>query len=479
MKLKNLAAVVLSISLVAVSCDDTTDNIGQSLTDNMDRIKIYTDTFNVSTRSIKADAVLSRTTTGTLGRIVDPETGTQITGDITTTFHVIEDGNTLKKDSLACYQNEGKIYADSCVLRFFVASALGDSLATMKSTLYELSKPLLESEKTYTDFDPLKEGFIRTDENAIKIAKTYTTKDFTIDKSTRESSSYVPYIHIALNGPYTDKNGKTYSNYGTYILQMLFDHPEYFKNSVTFANKVCPGFYLKTESGLGSMAYISISNLSVYYRIQPKEGQIYTSYMNFSGTEEVKQHTTIKNDEKIADLINDNSCTYLKTPAGIFTELTLPVEDIMSNHIGDTLNTAKIKIQRINSSVENEYALKSPSNLLMVQKDSLYSFFDKAQIPDDKKSFVSSLSSNTYTFSNISSLIRDMYKIKVSGKASEDWNKVVLVPVEVTKSSINNVATVVKVNHDMSVTSTRLVGGSENPYDDIKISIIYSKFSGE
>ena len=89
MKLNCLSVIVLLLSMVVVSCDDTTDTIGQSLTDNMDHVKIYTDTFTVSTQSIKAGPVLSRTVIGNLGRLKDPDTDSYISSDFTTKFHVL------------------------------------------------------------------------------------------------------------------------------------------------------------------------------------------------------------------------------------------------------------------------------------------------------------------------------------------------------------------------------------------------------
>ena len=220
-----MAACALLLSMVAVSCNDNTDTIGQSLTDNVDQIKIYTDTFNVSTRSIKAGPVLSRTATGNLVRIKDPETGSLITGDITTKFHVLSNLNIPSKEDLYSFKNNGEILADSCDIRFYFADFEGDSLATMKATLYELAKPLQEDGKYYTDFDPLKDGFVRTDENAIKIGKTYTLWDLTISKAERESTNHANNIRIMITGPYTDKNGNTYPNYATYILRNYYEHP--------------------------------------------------------------------------------------------------------------------------------------------------------------------------------------------------------------------------------------------------------------
>ena len=143
-----MAACALLLSMVAVSCNDNTDTIGQTLTDNMDQVRIYTDTFTVSTRSIKAGPVLSRTATGNLGRMKDPETGSLITGDITTKFHVLSNLNIPSKEDLYYFKNNGEILADSCDIRFYFADFEGDSLATMKATLYELAKPLQEDGNT-------------------------------------------------------------------------------------------------------------------------------------------------------------------------------------------------------------------------------------------------------------------------------------------------------------------------------------------
>lgn len=194
MKLNCLSVIVLLLSMVVVSCDDTTDTIGQSLTDNMDHVKIYTDTFTVSTQSIKAGPVLSRTVIGNLGRLKDPDTDSYISSDFTTKFHVLSNYSILGKDSVFSYKTTGEFMADSCELRFYFSDYVGDSLATMKATLYELDKPLKENESFYSDFDPLKEGYVRTDANAIKIGKSYTLSDYTIQKSEREAENHAPNI---------------------------------------------------------------------------------------------------------------------------------------------------------------------------------------------------------------------------------------------------------------------------------------------
>ncbi len=483
--MKTIIYTVIAIMscITIASCDDTTDSIGNSLTDNMDMLKVTTDTFNVATRSIVADSVLSRSTTGYLGKIRDIETGNYITGDFMAQFSTLENYKLPEKDSIVSLQ-DGEVIADSCSIRLFYTDYYGDSLATMNITAYEMNEPMKEGVKYYSNFDPIAEGLIRND--GMKVNKTYTLTDLSIsDEDRADESSYTPNIKINLNKPYTDKNGVTYNNYGTYIMRMYYEDPDRFKNSYNFIHEVCPGFYFKTNDGIGSMAYITVSQLNIYFRYL--NDSTYVGTTSFSATEEVLQTTNISNDKQnIADLANDNTCTYLKTPAGIFTEITLPVDEITENHSNDTINTAKISLTRINNNTHDEYSLNAPSTLLMIPKDSLYTFFENGDNVDYKKSFIATYSSSTnqYTFNNISGMITYMADIKKKGLAENsnwlnehpDWNRVVVIPVSVTTNSSSQI---VKIVHDMSLTSTKLVGGSENPYEPIKINVIYSKFNHE
>lgn len=490
MKTRSLAALLLLITILT-ACDDTTESIGASLTDNMDHLQITTDTFSVTTRSIVADSVLSRNTTGYLGKIKDPETGAYITGDFMMQFNTLEDYFFPTKDSIESKDELGNVYVDSCEIRLYYDDFYGDSLAAMKLSVYELAKPYEEGQNYYSNYDPFEQGYIR--EDGIVKSKMYALTNMGLSDSLRKSSSYSPNIRIPLNDPYTDKDGKTYKNYGTYILQKYYENPEITKNSYNFIHQICPGFYVKIQEGLGSMATIYNSQLNLYFRYRSKytkdnttKDTTYVGTTTFAGTEEVLQHTHITNDKQtISTLAADNSCTYLKTPAGIFTEMTLPVDEIVYNHENDTLNTAKITLSRINNNTHGDYTLSTPSTLLIVEKDSMYTFFESNKIADNKLTYLSTFANNGYTFNNISGLIRHMAEAKEKGLQSNpnwlalhpDWNKVVLVPVSTEYVTVGQNQVLAKVSHDMSMTSTRLVGGSANPNQPIRISVIYSKFS--
>lgn len=467
MKIKLLISICLSV-LLTCSCDDTTDGLGVSLTNNLDKLAVSTDTFVVTSRSIIADSVLSMSTTGYLGKIKDPETGAYITGDYMTQFHSFEGYTFPDADSIVS-KIDGEIVADSCELRLYYGDFFGDSLATMKLRVHEMSTPMFENSLYYSSFDPIKEGYIRAD--GIQKDRVYTLTDMNLDKSVRWGNDYSANIRVVLNDKYTDKNGKEYNNFGTYIMQSYYSHPEYFKNSYTFTKNVVPGLYVTHQGGLGSMAYINISQLNVYFRYIT-EDSIYNATASFAGTEEVLQTTRISNDKDVLkQLISDETCTYIKTPSGIFTELTLPIDEIMSGHERDSLNTAKLTLTSFCSTDDNGKALPAPSTLLLVPADSIITFFENNNTINYRTSFYASYSedNNSYTFSNIGSLIQIMHK----NRSSKNWNKVVLIPVTFTT---NNSGAIVKVAHDMSLSSTRLVGGAANPHEPIKISVIYSKF---
>ena len=80
MKAKWIAGILLTAITIS-ACDDDTANIGSSLTKDVDHFAIVSDTFDVSTRSILIDSVLSQNSTCYLGRIKDPITGDYITSD--------------------------------------------------------------------------------------------------------------------------------------------------------------------------------------------------------------------------------------------------------------------------------------------------------------------------------------------------------------------------------------------------------------
>lgn len=490
MKILRLLTVLVIAALTFAACDDTTEGIGGSITNKIDNINISNSAFNVTTKSIVADSVLSRNNTGLIGKMKDPEIGNYVKGDYMTQLSVLP---TFSVDTLDYIKqaNNGSIEADSCYLLVSYNASYGDTIAPMKVTAYEMTRPMSENKEYYSNYDAFKEGWVS--ENNQHWSSNYNLSN----------TSDLKNFKIYLNKKYK-KDGKTYKNYGSYIMQTYAEHPEYFKTNFKFLHNVCPGFYIKNVGGTGNMAKIWNTELIFYWTrkktINKDSTAVSIGYNRFDGTEEVLQLNKIENDtENLKKLASKDQekCTYLKSPAGIFTEVTLPIEDIMKGHEKDTLNTATISFPRLNNENEdNPYNFATPSTILMVQKDSLQSFFEKSKLADSRTSYTASYSStgtykNAYTFQNIANLVSAMYKNKGKG---ENWNKVVLVPVNVITTTQGYTTVISKINHDMSLASTRLIVGTDDPDKDyttdektgkkvasgpIRIKVIYSKFKEE
>ena len=479
---KWLMAGIAMLTIAISSCDEDTNTMGYSLTSDADRFSLVPDTFLVSTRSIKADSVLARSSYCYLGCIKDPETGAYISSDFTTQFNVLEKESSYlfaEKSSITSLDANGEPIATECNLNIVINDYKGDSLVAMKLLVEELDKPIEENRPYYSNFDPEASGYVRND--GLKQAKVYSMTDMTLSDSlryVRQKNNYYSYISIPLNKQYKAKDGTVYSNYGTYLMRTYYKHPEYFKNSISFIKNVCPGFYIKTIDGQGVMAEILNIQLEIKFKYSVN-GKEYEGNKTLYGTEEVMQTTHISNDKSQIDrLVNNNECTYLKTPAGIFTEVTLPVDDIKKGHDNDSIISAKISFQRmVETNARTEELLQDATELLMIERDSLYSFFENSKVTNNRTSFLAVYNAtlNTYSYNNISGLINHMYSIR--NKGSENWNKVVLIPVKTstTTSSSYSSSTVTGINNEMSITSTRLVGGSANPYAPVRISVIYNQ----
>lgn len=484
-KARILAAIAF-FSVLFAACDDNSETIGNSLTNNVDRFDVITDTFQVNTSSYIVDSVLSRSLYNYIGHIKDPETNSYVKSGYTTQFAIVENFDNISqfpdKDSIASLNDKGEIIADSCILSIYFYSSIGDSLNPMKLTLHELAKPVADGRAYYTDFDPEEEGLIRNDSKAIRKNKSYTVVDLNLPDSARSlivNKTNMENISISLNDEYCDKDGKTYENYGTYLLRKYYENPNNFKNSYNFVNNVCPGFYIKSTGGLGVMSEVYMTELLVYYRFTLND-TIYNGSKLFSGTEEVMQTTNISNDKNsIQSLAADNTCTYMKTPAGIFTEVELPIDDIKANHELDTISSAKIVFTHYSKDEKSNISI--PKSVMMLPKDSLHSFFENKELPNNRTSYVANYNStlNTYTFNNISGLISTMYNSRMAGKASKDWNKVLLVPVTITQNTSSSSASIVNVSNDMSLKSVKLIGGKNNTHRPITISVIYNRFRKE
>ena len=478
--MKKYFRLLLSASIFTcfIACDDNTGNLGESLMPDKDDISIGTNTYEATTRSLLAgDSILAKTSTAYLGKYTDPLYGT-FEADFLAQFHCVEDfefpENGVAGDT-----------AISAEIKLYLTSYFGDSINPCHLSVYPLNKVLEDNQSYYTNIIP--EEYY--DATLPPLAnRPFTAQDKVIPDSITSANGYVPYISIPLP-----------QEFGTEIIRKYYETDsqgkhigkQYFANADAFINNVCKGMYFKCDQGDGTILYILQAQLNVtfgYYEISStgKADSLITVIAQFAGTQEVIQANRFQTDmETLNKLVEeDGSCTYLKTPAGIFTEVTLPMDEIAANHIekGDTLNSVKLTFTRYNENItDSEGSLKHlmgiPHTLLMVRKKDMYTFFEKNAVIDNKTSYLTSFNENynTYTFSNIAQLITHCIAEKNNannGSLDKDWNKVVLIPVVTTSDTSGNIVT---IRHNLNLTSARLMGGF-NEENKLQVRITYSKF---
>lgn len=482
MKFKSFTAIAIS-AMAVFSCSTDTDTLGSSLTNESDLLEVSTGTFHAYTHSVLVDSVYARNYNTYFGQVKDPETGAYVKTEFMAQFNMQENiqlpdiGDMLSKDE------DGNVVADSCEiwLVFDKSACYGDSLTALKMNILELDKPMIDADNYYSNYDPRKEGYIR--EDGLKKSLLFSLSNLTYSDSIRSISDYTDLIRIRLSDKYTDKEGIEYNNYGTYILRNYYTHPEYFKNSYSFILNLCPGFYFEVADGLGLMAKFVQMEMRTFYHFN-YNNTTYVSFLANSSTPEVLQTTQVTNDkDALMRLVEDQSCTYLKTPAGIFTEVTLPVNEITQSHANDSLLSVSVSFQRRNSATKAQYHLMSaPSNIMMLPTDSLRAFFEEEKSFDYKTIFTSSLATtNSYNFSNIGNLITLMRDNKKKGLASDpewvtkhpNWNKVLLVPVAMTYTNNTQSNNVTVIENQMGLESTMLIGGAFTP---IEVNVIYARY---
>lgn len=490
-----IAAIACAISIFA-SCGDDTASIGSSMMPSQDSLSTFNETFPIETRSLLTGPVVANTSNCYIGSFIDPETGARTTSSFLAQFHLQED-YTLPSEQLIMKDKDGKVIADSCVIRIFHDKYYGDSLTTMKLTATDLrlDKIMEEGKTYYTNIDPLE--YVNPTPR-VKASATYTVVDQNLDSYTTSLSS----------GNYRSIPIQLGADYGTYILRNFYEHPEYFKNSYTFAHNVCPGFYIEHTGGVGALINSDVTALDVYFRYQENDTTVTRAWMRLAATQEVIQNTTISHDN-LASLFDaegyaydkqGHPYTYIKSPAGIHTEITLPVDQMTAGkHMNDTLNSARFTLRRYVAEEQNPTLLDPPPYLLLVRKGYANEFFAKNKLPDSETSFLCEYNSSTnaYTFNNIAPLItflrkmrdnesgvlpsdsEDVKKAKWAAWEAEnpDWQKLELLPVNADYTTVSyglsSKKVLVGIRNDYNLRSVRLEGSKNG---EVLLNVIYSRF---
>lgn len=495
---KSAAIIALTLTALATACTDDTSSVGTDVMPSGDQITTTSQTYQISTTTVQVDSVLANTSNSQIGSIIDPEMRVRTTCDFLAQFHV-PDNFALPKSDIIYRNADGQPEADSCVVRIYFSQYYGDSLATMKLQVRELDKDRImeESKYYYTNLNPLE--YLRTDGQGVNKSLTYAVKDLTVGEDQNNGTRY--YRSIAVKLP---------TDYGTQLLRHYYDRPQDFANSYEFIHHVCPGFYFQSAGGVGTMITAEMMCLDLYFRYHSTTtagaDTIVDGMQRMGATAEVLQNTRITNeypDQVSLPELQAQPCTYVKTPAGLFTEATVPVSDIVGGeHYNDSINQVKLVLRRYNSTSQSAYKLPKPQYLLLIRKNRMKDFFEQDKLADNRESYLTEYSetNNVYQFSNIASLVsllrdeRDRaagvthtdteaqrlqkYAAWEALPENADWNKVYILPVDAEYATITttlgNQKKLMRIQNNHSLSSTRIEGGNGHPID---ISVIYGRFN--
>jgi len=112
MKCKWITAIAFT-AMAILSCSEDTEGIGQSLTDETDKLEVTTGVFSATSRSIQVDSVYSKHFDCYFGKVKDPETGAYVKSEFMTQFNILED-MVMPDRSKILGSYDGDIAADSC-----------------------------------------------------------------------------------------------------------------------------------------------------------------------------------------------------------------------------------------------------------------------------------------------------------------------------------------------------------------------------
>lgn len=481
MKVKYLWASLLAF--VLFSCDDTTGTLGLDMMPDSDKIALGAHTFDVSTETMLAGPVFAKTSMGYLGKYTDPEFGSFDADFLTQLTCTDKFEFPLERMVPVDPKADQKEYeATAASINLYYTSYFGDSLNVCRLSVYELNKELVKQNQNnyYTNIDPAQ---YYDSTNGLIAKKAYSAVDLSISEATRKGSTFYPSVGV--NFPLAKANG---------FIKLFQTSKAQGKNFKDEFAKAFKGIYVKCDNGDGTVLYVDQVHLNISFKVYATDSlghfpikrkqagyttidSTYTTTATFGSTKEVIQANRFKNDKTLEDLAKISDYTLIKSPAGLFTKVKLPIGEIWNSPDSvknDTLNSVKLSFNAYNKTEESKFGMSAPSYLLMLRAKDLNTFFEDNLLTNNITSFLAAYSSTTnqYTFTNITRLISTSIAEKkkaTSGTVPKDFTEdMVLVPVSVAFDSNSNL---ISIRHDLKPGYVKLKGGENNK---LKLEVIYS-----
>jgi hypothetical protein len=428
------------------ACNDTIDTIGMGIQPPEDKIAIYSTIITIdSACTVKVDSIYTKTVNGLLGNFYDPDYGDIKAGYICQYYPSLGFADSVVNNTI-----------DSVRLRIYYDTFFGDSLTPMEVSVYQVTKQPL-GDNYYTAVNP--DDYCETKQAWAK--KTYTARDLNVSDSVYSSSTYYKNIVVPLP-----------TEWGQELYNKYVANGRKFSSLSDFNENFFYGTYLESSFGTGNLIQADITEILVFYREFYKtdagSDTIVTNAAALTVTEEVMQLNCFENIYSDKLLERNDEKMYLKTPAGVFSKIIIPIPQIIEK-IGNR------KFSRVQLSIgacaqeTRDFTLPLPgtgafsstakAKLLLIEPDSVKSFFENQKVADSQTAYTTTYSSSTqqYAFDNIANLVQN-----AMAKAPNKNLEVLLIPVQVEYYADSYSEMDYSTSHYLYPSAVTLKKGSDN-----------------
>lgn len=391
--------------VMSVSCQDSLLDIGGSVASPKDVASSRVDSLDMEIRTVEFPTIYSSSNYALLGDISDPLYGDFRASYISRLQHA--PGFTFTHTP-----HNGKV--DSVYVSVNYLSIVGDSTVWQKAQAFEVTKSLPKSRYS-TDLSEYIQG-----------AKFLG--DVTYTPQSKEGNHLIKI--------------KVPNEVGNRFLEASKKNPHYFSSQDAFEENLLKGIYVKTTTGTGAVVSVYNTNLVIFYSYQKtfksSKGTdslglaVATEVFANSKSQYIHNHFEHKGLDKL--LLPNNSYSYIKSPAGVVTELRLTKERLTQMYkqyyATEAGNRPDMKWAVSNAALhikvntpEGTSRLSPPNYLLLLPQDSVKSFFEKemTETSRPRTSFLSnaySINARYFDLGNIARLVDEHLKNHAGKDAS-------------------------------------------------------------
>ncbi len=452
---------LLAIMLLWTACKDDVTTTGESILDENDAIIVLADTFSISSAVDSCDAIISQADSFLLG-------------EIETDYGVLR-ASVLTQ--LAC--PEGYTYpegftVDSICLFMYYSSWVGDDKSPLAINAYLMDKNTFRYNSTYpTD--------LNIDDYCTRSKSILTNHRIVVASEKRDSilntnGQYVPMVRMRVNDDFM----QDFASITNFESQDKFN--EQFK-----------GLLLETSFGSATMLNISDVALGVFYHFQYNKAGKDTTVSDmkaFYANSEVRtvNQLVYRDKKEWVETLQQDSDTYnyIIAPAGVYTRLRIPMEQITDKIITRTelkrpyVNKAEIRVSVMNMNPDNndrnDWLLPS-SHMLLIKEKSMTRFFKNRELPSDTCALLGQLTQGVDSVGDAiyyySYDMSDFLTNQLRKEENDSILNMLLVPVTINTTTTNTSANAVtSVRQQQTISATKI----RSAKNGMKLEIVYSGF---